>query len=180
MLNRDTFIRNCAFVLHMIKASEGLIENAIESLSRSENEYDRIVFDYYLTHLEEEKGHYHWLLNDLESENIAFDWSAAEIAGAQYYLINHIHPTALLGYMIVLECFPVPIHIIEELEIAHGKKLLSTARYHAIHDQDHGKDVLELVEKAPQELKQWIYENAINTAHKIGIAQEKFEDNHAK
>lgn len=66
---------------------------------------------YFEAHAEEERGHDEWLLTDLAAAGA--DPAAAlsrlpapvvaELAGAQYYWIQHHHPVALLGYILVLE-----------------------------------------------------------------------------
>ncbi|MET9913374.1 iron-containing redox enzyme family protein [Streptomyces sp. NPDC006476] len=62
-------------------------------------------------HAEEERGHDDWLLEDLAAAGADPTEAAdrlpspvvAELAGAQYYWIEHHHPVALLGYILVLE-----------------------------------------------------------------------------
>lgn len=165
--------RNLAFSMQMMVASEGLLRAGIERLQYAAEAFDREVHAYFTEHLVEESGHYEWMAKDMEGEGMTFHWGAAELAGMQYYLVEHVHPAVLLGYMLVLECFPMPLEVVDQLEAVHGAKLLRTLRYHAVHDQDHGKDVLALVESSPSELKNWIYENAIQTAHRVGRAQEQ-------
>lgn len=165
--------RNLAFSMQMMVASEGLLRAGIARLQYAAEAFDREVHAYFTEHLVEESGHYEWMAKDMAGEDVAFHWGAAELAGMQYYLVEHVHPAVLLGYMLVLECFPMPLEVVDQLEAVHGTKLLRTLRYHAVHDQDHGKDVLALVDTAPAEIKQWIYENAIQTAHRIGRAQEQ-------
>lgn len=165
--------RNLAFVMQTIVASEGLLRAGIARLEQATAPFDQRLHAYFVDHLAEETGHYDWICEDMSGENVDFHWGAAELAGMQYYLIEHVHPAALLGYMLVLECFPMPLDVLDELEAIHGTKLLRTLRYHAVHDLDHGRDVLAMVEQAPDELKNWIYQNAIQTAHRLGRAQEQ-------
>lgn len=178
LLNRRVFLDNLAMSLQMMAASEKLIRIALWRLDLTESEFNKALHAYFVEHLQEETGHYDWMRADLEGEEVGFDWAGAELAGTQYYLVNHEHPATLLGYMAVLECFPVPLALVEELEIAHGQRVMRTVRYHAVHDQDHGKDVLRMIEMAPPKLQELIVENAIRTAHKIGAAQEKFGGKH--
>lgn len=167
--------RNMAFVAQIMVASEGLLRAGIARLAPSADVFDSALHGYYAEHLVEELGHYEWMQEDMAGEEAAFHWGAAELAGMQYYLVEHVHPAALLGYMLVLECFPMPLEVVEHLEAAHGAKLMRTLRYHAVHDQDHGRDVLAMVARASDELKNWIYQNAIQTAHRLGRAQEQME-----
>jgi len=165
--------RNLAFAMQMMVASEGLLRAGIARLRDAAEPFALEVHAYFFTHLGEEAGHYEWMAEDMAGEDVAFHWGAAELAGMQYYLVEHVHPAVLLGYMLVLECFPMPLEVVDELEAIHGAKLIRTLRYHAVHDQDHGRDVLAMVERAPDELKNWIYQNAIQTAHRLGRAQEQ-------
>lgn len=165
--------RNLSFAMQLMVASEGLLRASIVRLQHAAEPFSQELHSYFLEHLAEETGHYEWMAEDLAGEDVAFHWGAAELAGMQYYLVEHVHPAALLGYMLVLECFPMPLEVVDQLEAVHGTKLLRTLRYHAVHDQDHGRDVLAMVERAPEQLKQWIYQNAIQTAHRVGRAQEQ-------
>lgn len=66
---------------------------------------------YFEEHAAEERGHDDWLLADLAAAGA--DPAAAlsrlpapvvaELAGAQYYWVEHHHPVTLLGYILVLE-----------------------------------------------------------------------------
>jgi hypothetical protein len=66
---------------------------------------------YFEEHAAEERGHDAWLLADLSAAGV--DPAAAlnrlpapivaELAGAQYYWVEHHHPVMLLGYILVLE-----------------------------------------------------------------------------
>jgi hypothetical protein len=165
--------RNLAFMMQMIVTSETLLRVSISRLEPSLDIFDMDLRAYYAQHLEEETGHYEWMQADMEGEKYAFHWGAAELAGMQYYLVQHVHPAALLGYMLVLECLPMSMALIEHLESIHGEKLLRTLRYHAVHDQDHSRDLLAMVWGAPEQVQTWIYENAIQTAHRLGRAQEQ-------
>lgn len=180
LFDHDIMLRNLGIILQMIVASEELMRVALQRLNGSRDVYDQRLADYFAEHLAEETGHYSWLLDDLGDQKVSFEWIAAELAGTQYYLVNHMHPSMLLGYMAVLECFPAPLEMVDKLEEIHGKCLLRTLRYHAVHDQDHGKDVLHMIEEAPKHLQDWIIANAVKTAHKIGIAQEQIGENYGE
>jgi hypothetical protein len=62
-------------------------------------------------HIEEERHHDEWTLDDLAAvgiepaQTLAIRPTAnvAALVGAQYYWILHHHPVALLGYMATLE-----------------------------------------------------------------------------
>ncbi|AQG98659.1 hypothetical protein A9R05_07280 [Burkholderia sp. KK1] len=169
---RDVFLRNLIFVHNVSTASESLLRAAC----------DRSIGGmkaYFAEHLKEEAGHAFWLRHDLATANIDVASlpvlpEAAAMAGSQYYLIHHVDPVGLLGYMAVLECFPIDGAALEKLEEIHGKQLCRTLRYHAEHDIDHGADVLDQVDALDDKQFQLVMQNAVQTAFYIGSAISKF------
>jgi bacterioferritin (cytochrome b1) len=141
----NTLIENLKFVYFVIKASEHLLETAIEV------EQSEVLKDYFRHHLLEERDHAKWLAEDLKTIGIDMTkkkapFSAATMAGVIYYRIFHEDPAALLGYMLVLENSRFPIRDLEDLERIHGKELLRTLRHHVEHDSQHSQDLLKIIE----------------------------------
>jgi heme oxygenase-like protein len=138
----EIFVSNILFAYAITLASEELIETAINK------SLDTELIDYLDKHLAEERHHTEWFREDLASAGLTpgTHWRAAQIAGMQYYLINHVSPQALLGYMAALECRPTPLATVEWLEARYGKPLLRMVRYHAEHDIAHGSDLLQFIE----------------------------------
>ena len=150
------------FVQQLITASESLLVEAIKVSNG-------LLKEYYIAHLEEERGHETWLSEDLltigiDVKILPLNRRAVELAGSQYYLIKHVHPACLLGYMAVLEGRPILLANVELLEKIHGKSLLRTLRYHAEHDRQHSDDVFRMIDANPYPE---ILENAIQTALSI-------------
>jgi hypothetical protein len=137
-------VGNLGFIWHIIRASENLLACAIE---RSEGRLQ----EYYVQHLKEERGHADWLREDLLTVDLDITKTTAPIeavviVGSVYYMIFHVDACALLGYMKVLESWPLE-H--EKLRILAGKypaSLLRTVKYHAEHDPDHLKDLQKQIE----------------------------------
>lgn len=172
LTRRDVFLRNLIFVHNVIAASEGLLRAACD---RSISELKA----YFAEHLQEEAGHAFWLRHDLATADIDVAAlpvlpEAVAMAGSQYYLIHHVDPVALLGYMAVLECFPIEFGALEKLEEIHGKQLCRTLRYHAEHDVSHGADVLDEIDLLDEKQFQLVMQNAVQTALYIGSAISKF------
>lgn len=145
----ETLVSSLAFTHQVITASEGLLADAI-ALSEGD------LKAYYSQHLQEELNHAEWLSQDLQSSGIDTRKipklrRAVEMAGSQYYLVKHGSPLSLLGYMAVLEGFPTSLAAIEAMESLHGKDLLRTLRYHAIHDVAHRKDLFAMIDQFPCE-----------------------------
>lgn len=142
--DRSRLLANLTFMHQLMVAAEPLLELAIEYSDGS-------LRDYFVQHLEEERGHAPWLADDLASAGVDIKASgpsriAVALAGGMYYMIRHVSPACLLGYMLVLECFPPALADIAELENLHGKDLLRTVRHHAEHDPDHGADLLRVID----------------------------------
>jgi hypothetical protein len=159
MSKRDIVLANLVFVHQVISASESLLEVAIESS-------EGVLQQYFIDHLEEERQHQSWLADDLMEAGIdltsmPLSQKAVEMAGSQYYLIKHVNAAALLGYMAVLEGFPLSLDTLSQLEAMHGKELFRTVRYHAEHDLEHRKELFAMIDKLDDPI---ILRNAIQTA----------------
>jgi hypothetical protein len=151
--------RRLAFALQVIRASERLLQEAADECGGE-------LRDYFLRHMEEETDHAKWLEEDLGGFSIPLDAVAVAMAGSQYYLIKHVHPSCLLGYMLALED-PMPTDELLELESIHGKALLRTLRLHAEADVGHRKELLAQIAKQPADLQALIESNAQQTRRYI-------------
>jgi hypothetical protein len=74
-------------------------------------------------HVEEERHHDEWLLDDLELMGLERDAvlaripspTVASLAGSQYYWALYCHPVALLGYLAFMEGSPPTQALVEDL-----------------------------------------------------------------
>ena len=172
LLQRPVFQANMTFLYHMMKASESLL------LIARQMTMDPFLKTYYDNHLEEERGHAQWLQRDLIEGG--FDFAAIPreailMAGVQYYLLFHVSPASLLGYMAVLELTPMPMEQIAALEAAYGVAALRTLRYHAEHDVDHGRDLLSFIESRPTHEQAAIMESASQACYFMNAAMPDME-----
>lgn len=170
-------IDNLVFMHQVIIASENLLRTAIAACD--DTPFGRRLAAYYRAHLDEERGHEQWLAEDLASAGIdvaamPLSLKAVEMAGTQYYVIQHVHAVSLLGYMAVLEGDPMPLETVAALEAAHGKALFRTLRYHAEHDIEHGKDLNEILGEVPQELMHHVINSANQTRHYLTEAAKEW------
>jgi len=156
--------KNLAFVHQVIVASERLLEEAYTESK------DEELKEYFLSHLKEEANHAQWLKEDLAGFSIGLNATAVSMAGSQYYLIKHVHPACLLGYMLALEK-PIAMELVDELEKTHGKPILRTLRIHAENDPAHYADLLRQIEKQPPELRVLIEQNRAWTQAQIASYQ---------
>jgi hypothetical protein len=117
-------------VHQIIRASVPLMETA-RACAASRADGDAVcaaLVPYLGEHVEEERDHDLWTLEDLEIAGVPRSDVLARIpsprvaamVGAQYYWVQHHHPLALLGYIAVLESSPPSRSFIERLEARTG------------------------------------------------------------
>lgn len=170
-LDKSVILSNLAFMHQVITASEALMQEALKVA-------DGPLHAYLTAHAEEEQDHAQWLAADLLTSGVDVDKlpkfrRAVAMAGSQYYLIKHQSPYALLGYMAVLEGFPVALEAVDALEAAHGKDLFRTLRYHAEHDLEHRKDLFAFIDKNP---RPEIMQSAVETAKYMNELSEDLQN----
>jgi hypothetical protein len=116
--------------------------------------------EYLAVHIDEERDHDAWALADLEATGVRREAvlaslppaQAAALVGAQYYWIEHHHPVALLGYILVLEDGPDDAEpFLDELRVRSGfpDTAFRTLRHHAQLDPDHRADLDRLIDRLP-------------------------------
>lgn len=135
-------IANLIFLYHAMVASERLLERAAMHASGE-------LEAYFLRHLEEERGHHVWLAEDLASVGVEvrktqIPLEAMEMVGCVYYLVEHVDPVALLGYMWAMERSPDDVTM-TRLEKEHPASLLRTLRHHALHDREHARELARMI-----------------------------------
>lgn len=129
-----------AFWYRIVVASESLLEAASVKAEGGLKEF-------YLMHLEEERGHDEMLRDDLERmgvKEIPYSHTAAQVAGSQYYLIVHDDPALLLGYMHALESDAASLESVDKMEAECGTPLTAW-RHHAIHDPAHREELERMI-----------------------------------
>jgi rubrerythrin len=156
-----SLVRNLIYLFHVMKASENLLVMAASQASGDLREY-------FERHLEEERGHAQWLAEDLETIGIVaartqLPREAMEMVGSVYYLIFHADPVALLGYMSVLESWPLPEERLQEWERQYSVSLLRTVRYHAKHDPQHLAELQAVIAALPEERRALVDQTSVMT-----------------
>lgn len=151
VLNELVFVYQCAI------AVEQLLAEAARECGFEKDEFTNCkLHDYYRKHFQDEAGEAPFLKQDLLSLGIdviaqPLNPMAVAMVGSQHYMINYVHPVALLGYMLIAETDPLPIEQVELLENAHGKNSFSYIRMHTDKDVEHSQELIELINRIPAE-----------------------------
>lgn len=154
MVPRPLLLSVLCFLHGTMTASEELLRTAIRK-----GDADDLGL-YFTQHLAEECGHVEMLEADLARlgvHRILKFPAAAQLAGAQYYYIEHEHPAMLLGYMAALESNGPTSAQLDAIEAVHGP--LKCSRHHVFHDVGHAADLRAQIEALPQPLKMRVLEN---------------------
>ncbi|MFJ8082360.1 iron-containing redox enzyme family protein [Streptomyces sp. NPDC096205] len=164
---RQRYVRYLTAMHPLVRASVPLLERAAERCAESAD-----LAAYYIRHAEEERDHDTWLLEDLAAAGAG---PAAvphpvvvELAGAQYYRIEHEHPVALLGYIAVLEGNAPGPRLADRLTEATGLPAgaFRTLREHAELDGGHLADLHRLLDDLalPPDRQTAVSVSALHTA----------------
>jgi len=142
---------------------------------------------YMTRHIEEERDHDRWLLDDLEAAAIERETvlqmvpspTVASLVGAQYYWIHHHHPVALLGYIRLLEGNPPSADHVERLkELTHlPDDAFRTYRLHGELDPLHLREFDEMLDALPLSRSQLalVGTSATHTAHFLARCLDQLE-----
>lgn len=154
-----------ATVYQFVIASEPLLREAI--LLLSDDGFEGELKAFYAEHLKDETDHAKWLREDLGGHPINLHFGAAQMAGMAYYLIRHVHPVALMGYMMALEGNPIDMRFVEAIEREHGKQAARTLRHHAEEDPEHIKQIMAF--PIPDEWKPLVESTRVQTRRLLEV-----------
>ena len=143
----------------IIRASEPLLQAGADEAARRYQEGDqscRGLAEYYALHKEEEADHALWLLEDIATLGVSPEVvlarqpsvEIAALAGSQYYWIYHYHPGLLLGYLAVLEGYPLEKQRIDYFQQQTGfpDTAFRTLLKHAQLDPGHGNELMQFLD----------------------------------
>jgi len=111
----ESYIDYAVMLHQVVRASVPLMERALERAATLDGDpVAEALIPYYTHHIPEERGHDRWLVEDLEEIDPALlprieempSPAVAEMIGAQYYWLEHHHPSTLLGYIMIAESTP--------------------------------------------------------------------------
>lgn len=140
-------------------------------------------------HVNEERHHDEWLLDDLEELGVSREAvrarvpspTVAALVGAQYYWVHHHHPIAILGYIAVLEGNPPVESDIAEVIQRTGlpERAFRTFIKHARLDPHHRDDLDAALDAMPltEEQATLVATSALETQHLLAVSlREVVED----
>jgi hypothetical protein len=157
----------CSFPLFLgelysiVSCSVPLMEAASERALQlaSSSPLAAVTAHYLQQHIEEERHHDEWLLDDLvdagmdRAELLQRPASAnvARLIGAQYCWIHHAHPAALFGYLGVIEGNPpLPEHLEEiRLQVGYPAEAFRCMHLHASDDIEHVRGLKATITALP-------------------------------
>jgi hypothetical protein len=157
------------------------------------DEVASITASYLESHIDEEKDHDAWLLDDINSLGISeaevFQAdplnSVVSLLGPQYFWALNIHPVTVFGYLIVLEGYPPLSYQLEQIRIRTG--LPTTAfrclQAHADNDPHHIADLNRTLDTMPLTATQakFITLSAFHTIDAVAsVFEELLEQNNVR
>ncbi|MFG2332644.1 iron-containing redox enzyme family protein [Streptomyces sp. NPDC048604] len=152
---RRRYVRYLVAMHALVRASVPLLERAAARCAALDEPAAPRLATYCLRHAEEERGHDAWLLDDLAAAGAGPaavpPAEVVELAGSQYYRIEHEHPVALLGYMAVLEGHAPSPTLAGRLAAATGlpDAAFRTVREHAELDGGHADEIHRVLDELP-------------------------------
>lgn len=161
----------------LARASVPLLELSLARASElaAEDPVARQLCDYLARHIEEEREHEVWALEDLKITRYGEGQiskptppEVAAVVGAQYYWIRHDHPVSIFGYMAVLEGYTLPADLLRSHAVRSTlpEGAFRTMLEHAIVDEKHGDDIFGVLDELPlmQSHTELLGLSALNTA----------------
>jgi len=160
--NREFYADYLAQTYYYVRHSENFLALAAALMGESDRKIQRRFF----THLSEESAHDLMVKKDIEN----LDFNIANIKErpetkmfweSQYYKIEHVDPTALMGYILVLEdvaaevCLPMA----QEVEKHYGKKCGTFLRVHGEEDPGHVADAFKVIDSLSEERRAIVRDN---------------------
>jgi hypothetical protein len=151
--NLPTLLPRFLIQAHCImRSSLTLMSVALDrALTLPEDSVARDLAAYLRVHLQEEMGHDRWLLDDIctlgyaERQVLQAQPCAALVAmlGSQYFWMTHVHPVAIMGYLILAEGYAPLASQLEDIRIRSGApaSAFRCLKRHAEDDPSHLADL---------------------------------------
>jgi hypothetical protein len=160
----DGWRRVAVQIYHFMRLANRLLRAATQEASRCGSAYAALEA-WGRVHAPEEEEHPDWLLEDLVAagscrEEILASLPDEEIDGLARTLLALIHasPSAVLGLCFATECYPPDAGALLRAAQHLGlpREALRTMLHHSQVDQEHGKEILHLIDsygRAPEQFR---------------------------
>jgi hypothetical protein len=165
--NKEAYVDFISNVYDFLKHACRLLASAA---SRCNIEYD-IFFHRFIDHASEEKNHEKLVLNDLKALGTPlqqYDMSVPPIWQTQFYMIEHVSPLSLFGYILFLENLSlyesIGPHVYKRCLEVYGKKATSYLRVHVEEDPSHVDKLFDIIDKLPQGEHQNVVDSLLITS----------------
>ena len=144
----------------IIRATVPLMQEAeTQARARGKDPVAAGVAKFLAAHIEKERGHDEWILEDLELIGVTRSGvlarvpstTVANLVGANYYRIKHCHPVALLGHIAVMEGSPPSRALIDRLVDGSGypRAAFRAFEEHGELDLHHREDLYHAIDGLP-------------------------------
>ncbi len=161
---RQAFIKYLRATAEIIRATEDLLECAYAARIQSHG-VDDLISRYLATHIQEERHHYAWLLEDISHAANDVGDAPSEvnvstlraIPGLAYYSVRLETPLALFGYMASLEGRPSSETTLNEFqkELGLPAASLRTLRLHSTEDVHHSDELFSVLNECAIQSHEW-------------------------
>lgn len=183
--DKDAALGYLILLHQIIRASVPVMRFALAETRRRPTigaDKEQPLLDYLQKHILEETDHDKWLLDDLEAAGCSRDYvlslppprKIVQLVGAQYYLIAHHHPIAILGYIALLESNPPSKELIDGIQARSGLRAeaFRTLRTHTEVDPHHIKELDALLDRLvlTRAEKQVLLTNAVQSCVELAAS----------
>jgi hypothetical protein len=174
---RDVVPDFFTLLFHVIRATTPVLQYAFDqtALDAKGGGFGAVLHDFYGLKIKEESGHDVMLAKDLERlgrsrqelERELPPASIVSLVGSQYYLITFCHPAVYLGYVGLLEGYPIEGKHLQELVRRSGlpEETWSTYRVHGELDPWHREELEGILDQVPADpgLRSMIITNGLRS-----------------
>jgi uncharacterized ferritin-like protein (DUF455 family) len=176
---KNTYANFLAQTFYFVSHSTRLLALAASRFPMEQDQF----FKRFTAHIGEEKNHERIALTDLKHLGCQLEQfpempETRAFYEAQYYKIEHLGPTALLGYILFLEAIAVESgpRIYQKVVGVHGEKAAHFLKVHIEEDQSHVGQAIAVIEQVSPRERQIIQQNLVQSAalyHHMMIGLER-------
>lgn len=160
--DKECYADYLAQTYYYVNHSERLLALAAALMTEEDRKMQRRFF----AHLGEENAHDLMVKKDLENlgfklEDFPERPETKIFWETQYYKVEHVDPSSLMGYILLLEdvAADVCLWMYKEVEKYHGKKCGTFLRVHGEEDPGHVQDAIKVIDALNPVRRETVYQN---------------------